>query len=174
MDDTNRDCMNCLHLGWDRGLLLCVSRVPEEKLAVHNFWGWALSGGVVPVNLKYHWLETKHRFSQTTHITSVDENILIFPTYMIVFDKTTNKTKENCLRNSFYHSKIALIRRKNVFQKKWLGMFWTSDGEEKRPASSKLVVDLIHWIIIVGKFSDDCKNIYLRKKKWPQKEDSRD
>ena len=43
MDNTNRDggstdCMNCLHLGWDRGLLLCVSRVPEEKLAVHNLF----------------------------------------------------------------------------------------------------------------------------------------
>ena len=27
------------------GLFLCVLRIPEEKLAVHNFWGWVLSGG---------------------------------------------------------------------------------------------------------------------------------
>ena len=26
---------------------MSVLRVPEEKLAVHNFWGWALSGGGV-------------------------------------------------------------------------------------------------------------------------------
>ena len=25
------------------GLCLCVLRIPEEKLAVHNFWGWAIS-----------------------------------------------------------------------------------------------------------------------------------
>ena len=29
------------------GLFISVLRVPEEKLAVHNFWGWALSGGGV-------------------------------------------------------------------------------------------------------------------------------
>ena len=33
------------------GLLISVLRVPEEKLAVHNFLGWALSGGGVLGNV---------------------------------------------------------------------------------------------------------------------------
>ena len=34
------------------GLFISVLRVPEEKLAVHNFWGWALSGGGVHNQIK--------------------------------------------------------------------------------------------------------------------------
>ena len=32
-------------------LFISVLRVPEEKLAVDNFWGWALSGGGVSDNV---------------------------------------------------------------------------------------------------------------------------
>ena len=34
---------------------MSVLRVPEEKLAVHNFWGWVLSGGSVPSLIKCEW-----------------------------------------------------------------------------------------------------------------------
>ena len=33
------------------GLLISVLRVPEEKLAVHNFWGWALFGHPSSISL---------------------------------------------------------------------------------------------------------------------------
>ena len=35
------------------GVSISVLRVPEEKLAVHNFWGWVLSGGSVSKLAQY-------------------------------------------------------------------------------------------------------------------------
>ena len=57
-------------------LFISVLRVPEEKLAVHNFWGWVLSGGSVSDDTykqrsmwfqlyQRHWLQRQLTFSKT-------------------------------------------------------------------------------------------------------------
>ena len=45
--------------------LYCVLRVPEEKLAVHNFLGWVLSEGIVPG----HWASSICGLGLTDHVT---------------------------------------------------------------------------------------------------------